>query len=83
MSYFSARLEKTGPGPYSSAISQASRTCLMDTSRDLVVLACEVSSFSLHSCLRLWPVVGVASGGEGVGVVDGVEWCGDVWEEVV
>ena len=55
----------------------------MDTSRDLVVLACEVSSFSLHSCLRLWPVVGVASGGEGVGVVDGVEWCGDVWEEVV
>ena len=37
----------------------------MDTTRDLVVLACEVSGFSLHSCLRLWPVVGVASGGRG------------------
>ena len=42
----------------------------MDTTRDLVVLACEVSSFSLHSCLHLWPVVGVASGGEGVGIVE-------------
>ena len=70
VSYFSARLEMTGPGPYSSAITQASRICQMDTSRGLVVLACEVSSFSLHSCLHLWPVVGVASGGEGVGGVE-------------